>query len=433
MGLQIIQHQTFARHLIALIGSPSVNLDVVLDTVLEVLRRSAGAFMIYEPAQSAAPALQSILAAVTQAMSQLLPTLQQHAASAAVLEEEDAQRLARWAEVAGSLIEAYTQLLWLDPETSEVLLRFIAACFMVHPRVGQAVSELWAILKDAKRDGKLPENVMPKILHRLVEPSVLSFTRFGRFDSKFTDDRADLVQLRSAQQDILVDMYCVAAGTAEAQLVLGTLLKPLESGDILGQEVVWYAFQGIAEVIADEPSIPNEYNVVLPSVFRVTGGPAEALATGAALLRACGPHFEQRLQAHLAPAVQWLVSMVAHVPNEASETVQELCGYAGKLLLPHLEEFLKVVDQVAPKAPAEVDACLYGALAGIARNLPAEQAAAGFAKVCNSTAATLQGIDTSSEAGRMALHRVLGRILRCPRGAERFLTSLLMMPRGPAK
>ncbi|CAJ1375670.1 unnamed protein product [Effrenium voratum] len=50
MGLQIIQHQTFARHLIALIGSPSVNLDVVLDTVLEVLRRSAGAFMIYEPA-----------------------------------------------------------------------------------------------------------------------------------------------------------------------------------------------------------------------------------------------------------------------------------------------------------------------------------------------------------------------------------------------
>ena len=28
-------------------------------------------------------------------------------------------------------------------------LRFIAACFMVHPRVGQAVSELWAILKDS--------------------------------------------------------------------------------------------------------------------------------------------------------------------------------------------------------------------------------------------------------------------------------------------
>jgi len=31
-------------------------------------------------------------------------------------------------------------------------------------------------------------------------------------------------------------------------------------------------------------------------------------------------------EAHLAPAVQWLMTMVTHIPVEASETVQELCG-----------------------------------------------------------------------------------------------------------
>eukprot|EP00435_Cladocopium_sp_Y103_P026415 s71_g6.t1 len=197
---------------------------------------------------------------------------------------------------AGNLIEAYTQLLWLDQEISEILLRFIAASFMVHPKVAQAVSELWAVLKEAKRDGKLPEGVMPGLLQRLAEPSIHSFVRFSRFDSP--EDRADLVQMRSAQQDILVDMYCIAAGTAEAQLVLSTLLKHLEkaeaNGDAVGVEVVWYAFQGIAEVIVDEPNVPDAFHAVLRSV--VGAAPVEVSSTAAALLRACGPHFEKDLQ-----------------------------------------------------------------------------------------------------------------------------------------
>lgn len=416
MGLQVIEHQSFASHLIGLIGSPAINSDVVLDTVLEILRRSNGAFLIYEPAQQAAPALQKTLVAVTRSMQTMLPSLEQHAASAAQLEEEDARRLARWAEVAGNLIEAYTQLLWLDQEVSEILLRFIAASFMVHPKVAQAVSELWAVLKEAKRDGKLPEGVMPGLLQRLAEPSIHSFVRFSRFDSP--EDRADLVQMRSAQQDILVDMYCIAAGTAEAQLVLSSLLKQLEkaeaAGDVVAVEVVWYAFQGIAEVIADEPNVPDAFHAVLRSVVKVGAAPVEVSSTGAALLRACGPHFEKDLQAHLPPAVQWLMTMVTHIPVDASETVQELCGYAGQLLLPFLEEFLKVVSEVAPKAPSEVDAALHGALLGITRNLPADQAVMGFARVCEGSANSLKsGLDVSSEAGRQMLHRILCRILRC--------------------
>lgn len=416
MGLQVIEHQSFASHLIGLIGSPAINSDVVLDTVLEILRRSNGAFLIYEPAQQAAPALQKTLVAVTRSMQTMLPSLEQHAASAAQLEEEDARRLARWAEVAGNLIEAYTQLLWLDQEVSEILLRFIAASFMVHPKVAQAVSELWAVLKEAKRDGKLPEGVMPGLLQRLAEPSIHSFVRFSRFDSP--EDRADLVQMRSAQQDILVDMYCIAAGTAEAQLVLSSLLKQLEkaeaAGDAVAVEVVWYAFQGIAEVIADEPNVPDAFHAVLRSVVKVGAAPVEVSSTGAALLRACGPHFEKDLQAHLPPAVQWLMTMVTHIPVDASETVQELCGYAGQLLLPFLEEFLKVVSEVAPKAPSEVDAALHGALLGITRNLPADQAVMGFARVCEGSANSLKsGLDVSSEAGRQMLHRILCRILRC--------------------
>lgn len=89
--------------------------------MLEVLRRSKGAFLIYEPQQTAAAGLQNTLAAVTRAMQAMLPTLERHATAAGALGEEDAQRLARWAEVAGSLVEAYTQLLWLDPEVSDTL------------------------------------------------------------------------------------------------------------------------------------------------------------------------------------------------------------------------------------------------------------------------------------------------------------------------
>ena len=34
-----------------------------------------------------------------------------------------------------------------------------------------------------------------------------------------------------------------------------------------------------------------------------------------------------RMKVHLAPAVQWLMSVVAQIPVEASEVIQELCGH----------------------------------------------------------------------------------------------------------
>jgi hypothetical protein len=47
--------------------------------------------------------------------------------------------------------------------------------------------------------------------------SIHSFVRFSRFDSP--EDRADLVQMRSAQQDILVDMWRATRGPGELPLV----------------------------------------------------------------------------------------------------------------------------------------------------------------------------------------------------------------------
>ena len=55
--------------------------------------------------------------------------------------------------------------------------------------------------------------------------------------------------------------------------------------------------------------------------------------------------------------------------------------YAGRLLLPFVEEFLKAVSQVAPSAPSSVDAALHGALVGITRNLPADKAELAFAEI----------------------------------------------------
>ena len=52
---------------------------------------------------------------------------------------------------------------------------------MAHSRVAQSVNELWAVLKDAKRDGKLPEGVMPRILQRLMEPKLGYFHNFHIF------------------------------------------------------------------------------------------------------------------------------------------------------------------------------------------------------------------------------------------------------------
>ena len=223
-------------------------------------------------------------------------------------------------------------------------LRFIGACFMVHPRVAQAVSELWAVLKDllwmvmnqlaaepcsinkwvfpkigvpqngwfimenpikmddlgahlflvqhpnqgltwfdmsffgvtlqdAKRDGKLPEAVMPRILQRLAEPLlgtvewctghrwVMQLVRFTRFAKEYpllyplqplwlpwrsswfgTDAQCTTRYLgwyatcqRKTWQDMgptkavsvpsfwFAKRYCVAASTPEAQLVMSTL------------------------------------------------------------------------------------------------------------------------------------------------------------------------------------------------------------------
>ena len=44
-------------------------------------------------------------------------------------------------------------------------------------------------------------------------------------------------------------------------------------------------------------------------------------------------------EAHLAPAVQWLMSVVAQIPLQASEVIQELCGQ-------HVKHYLaKILDQ----------------------------------------------------------------------------------------
>jgi len=419
MGLPLVEHNGFSKQLVALIGSPAGNSEVLHDILLEVLRSSPGAFMIYKPEQKPAPALESILVAATKTMQSLLPRLMQYAESPAMsLEELEGRQLSRWAQVAGNIIEAYTQLLWLDRQTSEILLSFIAACFIVHPNISQSVFELWAILKDANRDEKLPHGVLSNMLQQLTVPCTSSFIRFGRYDSSFSEDQADLVQLRGSQQEIIVDMYCISAGTPEAPLFLNHLRAQLDSfeavRDVVGMEVVWFAFSGVAEVLADEQSIPDVYNHVLQSIFRLRSGTGEQLSTAATLLRNLGPHFEERLQAHLAAAVQWLMSMVSHIPVEASDAVQELCGYAGRLLLPHVEEFLKVVVQVAPSVSCEVDAALHGGLVGITRSLPLDQAAIAFSNICESTACVFSsGLDVGNEVGREMLHRCLCRILRC--------------------
>jgi len=353
-------------------------------------------------------------------MRALLPGVQQMASRPVVvpLDEADAQRLSRWARVAGTLVEAYTQVLWVDAEAAEVLVGFLGACFMVHPSVAQPIFELWAILKDASRDGKLPSGVLAGLLQKLARPCVTSFTRFGRYGSPCAGDQAELEQLRGAQQDILVDMYCIAAGTAEAQLILTLLCDALRTfegtQDWHGVEVVWFAFSGIAEVLVDEPPIPEAYQMVLRSVFCAELTTEEQCATAATLLRVCGPHFEQILRPQLVPSVQWLVSVMPRIPSVASEALQELCGYAGQHLLPHVEELLKVVVAAVPSLPAEVDAALHGALAGIVRGLQGEQAVAAFVQICSGTAAALaEGLDVGQAAGREKLHRCACRLLRC--------------------
>merc|ERR1712232_1486393 len=89
------------------------------------------------------------------------------------------------------------------------------------------------------------------------------------------------------------------------------------------------------------------------------------------------------------------MNAVPRVPTASSESVQEICGYAGHHLLPHVSEFLKIVVVVAPNAPADVDASLHGALVGIVRNLEKEQAIDAFIQICDGTATRMNGVDIS--------------------------------------
>jgi len=419
MGLPLVSHKGFAVRLVEWLQGVAGNSEVVLELVLEVLRSSPGAFAIYEGAQTPAPALEGVLAAIAGCMRALLPSIQQMASQPPVsLDEADGRRLSRWARVAGTLVEAYTQVLWVDTAAAEVLVAFLAACFMVHPHVAQSVFELWAILKDANRDQKLPPGVLTGLLQQLARPCITSFARFGRYNSPYAEDPAELEQLRSAQQDILVDMYCIAAGTPEAQMILTLLCDHLQNfetaKDWHGVEVVWYAFSGIAEVLVDEPPIPEAYQMVLQSVFRADLPTEEHCTTAAILLRVCGPHFDQILRPQLVPAVQWLVGVMPRIPSVASEALQEICGYAGQHLMPHVGELLKVIVAAVPSLSADVDASLHGALVGIVRGLPREQAVPAFGQICEGTTATLaEGLDVALEIGREKLHRCTCRLLRC--------------------
>eukprot|EP00928_Gymnodinium_smaydae_P004050 TRINITY_DN11417_c0_g1_i3.p1 TRINITY_DN11417_c0_g1~~TRINITY_DN11417_c0_g1_i3.p1 ORF type:complete len:808 (+),score=192.14 TRINITY_DN11417_c0_g1_i3:582-3005(+) len=420
MGLKVILSVDFVDRLVELLQSPVGHSEVVLELVLEVLRSSPGSFMLYEGAEPPAPALERLLAAVTRAMQALLPRIQQQAGRPAVsLEEADAERLSRWGRVAGALVEAYTQILWAEKDAADGLITFLGACFMVHPRIARSVFELWAILKDANRDSKLPPGVLENLLQHLALPCIASLVRFGRHDSPYAEDPSELSELREAQQEVIVDMFCIADGTTEQRRILTLLQEHLqsseESKDWNGVEVMWFAFSGIAETLVGvDEQLPEVYEFVVQSIFRAETTDEGHLLTAAALLRTCGPHFQQRLRPQLVPAVQWLVGMVARIPSAASEAVQELCGYAGEHLVSHVAEFLKVVESSAPAVPAEVDASLYGALVGIARHLPADQIVPAFVEICRGTIAALaEGLSVDTEEGRQKLHRISARLLRC--------------------
>lgn len=419
MGLSLVSHEAFAARLVALLQGPAGSSEVVLELVLEVLRNSPGAFAIYDSSKVPAPGLQAVLAAIAGCMRALLPQLQQMAQQPPLsLDKADGSKLTRWARVAGTLVEAYTQVLWVDRGVAEVLIAFLASCFMVHPHVAQPVFELWAILKDANRDQKLPPGVLSGLLQQLVGPCITSFMRFGRWNSPHAEDKDELEHLRSAQQDILVDMYCIAAGTPEAQMILTQLcdhLRNFEAAkDWHGVEAVWYAFYGIAEVLVDEPPIPEAYQMVLESIFRAEVSTEEQCTTAATLLRVCGPHFDQILKPQLVQSVQWLVGVMQRIPTVASEALQEISGYAGQHLLPHVDELLKVISGVAPSLAPEVDASLHGALVGIVRGLPRDQAIPAFVRIADGSGSLLApAVDVSQEVGRQQLHRCIGRLLRC--------------------
>lgn len=425
VGLQIVSHQAFAQHLVVLLQGPAFSSEIVTDVVLEVLRSSDGVCATYNGTgvRGPAPLLQPFLSAVVESIGKLLPVIQRQAkAPATTLGEADAQCVARWGQVAYTLVECYTQVLWLEAGVAEMLVSFIGSCFVAHPNSAQSVAELWALFKDMRRDDKLPPGVLPGILQRLTGPCIASFLRFGRFDSPYVDDVAEHQQVRSAQQDILSDMYVLAASddvnNPEATQIIAVLLSSLKEAEVAkdwhGVEVALYALVGIAEALAFEPAMPCAFHEVLQVACRTEAPTEDQCATIATLLRTCGPQFERALVPHLAPAVQRLMVMVPRIPLAASDAVLEICGYAGQHLLQHLGEFLQAVATSAPTAPTAVDASLHGALVGVVRTLPAEQAVAAFNQICEGTSVMMAGgFDISQDAGRERLHRCTCRLLKC--------------------
>jgi len=303
--------------------------------------------------------------------------------------------------------------------------------------VSQSILELWAVIKDANRDQKLPQGVLPQLLQRLSPSCIASFVRFARYDSFKDADESeiDYEHMRTGQQDILVDMYCVAAGGSEANQILGMLYENLQRAEIskdwFGVEAAWFGFLGVAEALADEPDLPEVFQMVLQTIFRAEVCSERPCTTAASLLRCCGPHFERSLQQLLPASVRWLLQIVQQIPVLASDALQELCGYAGKHLMPYVEELLQLVVSAVPVLPAEVDVALHGALMGIVRNFPDEQAAAGYMKLCEgSTLALASGCSVGEQRGRETLHRCISRFLRCTRLLEEREDCLPQLPLG---
>eukprot|EP00405_Crypthecodinium_cohnii_P020367 CAMPEP_0206476734 /NCGR_PEP_ID=MMETSP0324_2-20121206/34906_1 /ASSEMBLY_ACC=CAM_ASM_000836 /TAXON_ID=2866 /ORGANISM="Crypthecodinium cohnii, Strain Seligo" /LENGTH=672 /DNA_ID=CAMNT_0053952449 /DNA_START=96 /DNA_END=2114 /DNA_ORIENTATION=+ len=338
-------------------------------------------------------------------------------AAAPPVDFKEGPTIALWARVAVTMVEAYTQILWLKQDAAEVVTKFLTACFLIHPSVCTHVFELWAILKDAKNDGKLPGDPLSALLRQLGPAAIKSLATFGRADSRYSEDEDALQQQREASKEVVVDVLCIAAGTPEGPWLLSSMQQILQQAennkDLPGLEVMWYAFSGVAEALADEPTLPEVYRYVVQSILRSEVQKPEQCETAAILLRTCGPHFLKGLQPELASAVQWLVYKVSVIPDTAAEAVQEICGYAGQHLVQHVDEFLKVVEQVAPKSSPSVDASLRGALAGIARNLSEQQVVPALSQICSSSCKLIQnGLDITQESGREQLHRFTCVLLR---------------------
>mmetsp|Transcript_14180 Transcript_14180/g.33492 ORF Transcript_14180/g.33492 Transcript_14180/m.33492 type:complete len:952 (+) Transcript_14180:45-2900(+) len=420
LGLKLVDEADFAVRLVNLLRSTARCSQAVVELLVEVLESAPGAYLIYDAKQAPSQGLSGVLAALVDTTQTLLAVIQPLASQKPppTLPPADAGRLARWSQVATTLLENYTQVLWAEQQAAQVLVAFLSACCVIHPDVAASMADFWVIIKEMHHESKLPAGTMQGLLRQLALPIVMALATFGRLDTKTASDEGELEQRREQMSNIIVDMYCVAVAVSEGPWVLSLLQERLEmaesSKDACGKEVIWYAFNGIAEALADEANLPPAFQAVIASVFRADTVSAPECTTAATLLRNCGPHFQRDLRPTLPSAVQWLVERVAAIPEVASEAVQELCGYAGEVLLPHVAAFLEHVVAVVPRVSLAVDTCLHGALAGIIRPLGREDAIGAFEKILQgSVAAVMQGIPAESPSGRDVLNRCLCRFLRC--------------------